>query len=82
MFGEVSEHIPFGDIKIANLHRKVLWMTISFVWGVIHLTLVRKPDLEGENDWSFGQVVPVVLIAAPLLSVAEYLYPGTPPVFQ
>jgi hypothetical protein len=28
------------------------------------------------SGWSFGQVMAVVLLAAPLKSIVEYLYPG------
>jgi hypothetical protein len=33
--------------------------------------------LQEDSDWTFGQVVPIVLLAAPLLTIVEYLYPGT-----
>ncbi|KAH7136175.1 hypothetical protein B0J11DRAFT_179519 [Dendryphion nanum] len=55
---------------------EVLWMAISFAWGLVHLLRVRRSAHGGENDWSFGQVVPVILIAAPLLTVFEFFYPG------
>ena len=28
-------------------------------------------------EWGFGQVVPLVLLASPLLTIMEYFYPGT-----
>jgi hypothetical protein len=32
--------------------------------------------LTGFNDWSFGQVTAVVLLAAPLISIIEYFMEG------
>lgn len=55
---------------------EVLWIIISFSWGLIQLIQTRKSAYGGENDWSFGQVVPVVLIGAPLLTFYEFFYPG------
>jgi hypothetical protein len=51
-------------------------MTISFSWGLINLIQTRSSADGGENDWSFGQVVPVVLIAAPLLVLVEFVFSG------
>lgn len=31
-------------------------------------------EYDGDSNWAFGQVVPVVLLAAPLITVLEYLY--------
>lgn len=50
----------------------------AFVWGVENLIGTLGLIDNGNSDWAFGQVVPVVLLAAPLLSLFEYLYPGKP----
>ncbi|KAF1957091.1 hypothetical protein CC80DRAFT_471573 [Byssothecium circinans] len=55
---------------------EVLWIMFNFVWGLIQLIQTRRSAHGGENDWSFGQVVPVVLIGAPLLMFYEFFYPG------
>ena len=56
---------------------QVFWLLISFFWGALKFfqTFLRAP--QGNSAWTFGQIVPVVLLAAPLLALAEYLYPGT-----
>jgi hypothetical protein len=51
-------------------------MAKSFAWGLINLTQVRRSAPGGEDTWTFGQVVPVVLIAAPVFTVVEFLYSG------
>jgi hypothetical protein len=35
-----------------------------------------EASLTGFNDWSFGQVAAVVLLAAPLITIIEYLREG------
>jgi hypothetical protein len=52
-------------------------MTGSFMWGLIRLTLTLLIEDRGSNDWSFGQVIPVVLLAAPLLTIFESFFRGT-----
>lgn len=35
--------------------------------------------LRGDNSWTFGQVMPVILLAVPLINIFESLYhPGRP----
>ncbi|KAF2785964.1 hypothetical protein K505DRAFT_354736 [Melanomma pulvis-pyrius CBS 109.77] len=58
---------------------EVLWIMFSFVWGLIQLIQTRNSAPGGDNDWSFGQVVPVVLIGAPLLTIYEFFYAGILP---
>lgn len=59
-----------------NICVKVLWILFSFVWGLIQLVQTRGSADGGKDDWSFGQVVPVVLICAPLLTFYQFFYPG------
>ncbi|KAK5037954.1 hypothetical protein LTS07_001421 [Exophiala sideris] len=56
---------------------QVFWLFISFLWGALKFfgTFLLAP--QGNSAWTFGQIVPVVLLAAPLLAIAEYLYPGS-----
>ncbi|KAJ5410432.1 uncharacterized protein N7487_004791 [Penicillium crustosum] len=60
---------------------EVGWLTIAFVCGISRMirTIYRpeqiglEASLTGFNDWSFGQVASVVLLAAPLITVIEYI---------
>jgi len=51
---------------------------MGFTWGMIHLVFTLKLSTvdAGSSDWAFGQVVPVVLLAAPAIAVVEFLYEG------
>ncbi|KAG9235175.1 hypothetical protein BJ875DRAFT_374788 [Amylocarpus encephaloides] len=60
---------------------EVTWLSATLVWGTLRILLLQQgfetftsqldiptEVLEGQNIWGFGQVVPVVLLALPLLS--------------
>ncbi|RII13305.1 hypothetical protein CUC08_Gglean004606 [Alternaria sp. MG1] len=49
-------------------------MVGSFSWGLIRLLRTLQMEDRGFSDWSFGQVVPLVLLAAPLLTIFESFY--------
>ena len=52
-------------------------MVGSFSWGLIRLLQTLQIQDRGFSDWSFGQVVPLVLLAAPLLTIFESFSKGT-----
>ncbi|KAJ5979007.1 hypothetical protein N7501_002349 [Penicillium viridicatum] len=60
---------------------QVGWFILAFACGIVRLirTIYRpeqiglEASLTGFNDWSFGQVASVVLLAAPLITVIEYI---------
>ncbi|OQE17691.1 hypothetical protein PENFLA_c023G07742 [Penicillium flavigenum] len=54
----------------------VWWLMISFIWGVERLfsTTAIVPSKE-DTKWTFGQVMSVALLAIPLVTVIELLYP-------
>ncbi|KAJ5797788.1 uncharacterized protein N7503_007084 [Penicillium pulvis] len=64
---------------------EVAWLIIAFAFGIARVigTIYRpekmglEASLTGFNDWSFGQVAAVVLLAAPLITVIEYLKEGS-----
>jgi hypothetical protein len=49
---------------------------VSFAWGAIHLVATLSTADAGSNDWTFGQIVPLVLLAAPFIAIIEYFYDG------
>lgn len=50
----------------------------SFIWGLIRLLQALPIEDRGSNDWSFGQVIPLVLLAAPLLTIFESFFKEQP----
>ncbi|KAJ5944258.1 hypothetical protein N7516_004426 [Penicillium verrucosum] len=69
--------VDIWDSAIAE----VGWLIVAFAYGIVRLirTIYRpeqiglEASLTGINDWSFGQVSSVVLLAAPLITVIEYI---------
>ena len=58
---------------------EIIWLVFAMVWGSIHLFHARKGITRRNGEmqqsiWSFGQCVSVILLAQPLLSIAETCY--------
>ena len=59
---------------------QILWLAFALAWGTEHLFETRsltdevESDTSDENIWSFGQLFPVILLALPMLSIAESYY--------
>lgn len=51
---------------------------MGFIWGTIHLVYTLSLSQVGveSSDWTFGQIIQVVLLAAPALTIVEFLYEG------
>jgi len=45
----------------------VFWLLVSAFWGTLRLFELRNLRSEGEDKWTFGQIMPVALFLAPLL---------------
>jgi hypothetical protein len=52
----------------------VWWLIAAFVYGVVNLTSVLNLGHDqGNSNWTFGQIVPIILLAAPALAAVEFL---------
>lgn len=63
----------------------MFWLLTSFLLGVITLisdvTIASPKDPDSEAySWSFGQIMPVILLAIPFITIVENLYPDEAPV--
>lgn len=57
--------------RAANRLMKVWWLAVSFAWGASNLWH-QKYDIEPESrEWTFGQVVALVLLLAPVVGLIE-----------
>lgn len=56
---------------------QIYWLTMTMAWGLMQLIKTRsQPDpafLKLENQWTFGQIIAVVLLAAPILTTVGML---------
>ncbi|KAF0324915.1 hypothetical protein GQ607_007808 [Colletotrichum asianum] len=48
----------------------LFWLFISSLWGTIRLLNARIPSEFDEDDWSFGQIMPVFLLLGPIMTVS------------
>ncbi|KAF2117474.1 hypothetical protein BDV96DRAFT_598361 [Lophiotrema nucula] len=65
----------------SSLFLEVWWLIASFAWGVYNLVVSWKDhpgSLKSNKGWTFGQVMPVILLFAPVLSIAECLLEKPP----
>ena len=63
----------------SSLLWEIIWLVFAMVWGSIHLFHARKGITQRNHEtqqsiWGFGQCVSVMLLAQPLLSIAENCY--------
>ncbi|KAJ5177784.1 uncharacterized protein N7500_000483 [Penicillium coprophilum] len=73
---------PRKSLKNTLLYRPLLTMFLLgriFLDGWSSISL-EGPD-EGDNNWGFGQVVALVLLVAPLITIMKYFTHGTPHTF-
>lgn len=56
------------------------WLIVAFTWGMLRLAFVLYgvEDGFGSNpgNWTFGQLVSVLLLAAPLITMVGYFDHG------
>lgn len=69
----------------ASMFFEVYWLPASFLIGLFSLLQNLNILMEDnywdidtiDNSWSFGQVVPVILLAVPLINIFETFHPAT-----
>lgn len=56
---------------------QIVWLIYAMTWGSIHLFVSWTSTSDGSsNTWSFGQIMPLALLVAPLVSALEFFFPG------
>ncbi|GLA24948.1 hypothetical protein AnigIFM63326_001412 [Aspergillus niger] len=61
----------------ARARSRIIWVAVAYVWGIYRLiaTLQMVDDptgfLNGSSDWTFGQVIAMLLLAGPLVTIVE-----------
>jgi len=55
---------------------QVYWLIISILWGSLHLLRARGHLDNGDKEWGFGQIMPMISLAAPLIAVSGYFLSG------
>ncbi|KAF5974271.1 hypothetical protein FCOIX_8408 [Fusarium coicis] len=52
---------------------EVYWVIFALIWGTKRLLYTRKRGPKAENEWSFGQTLPPILLLAPMAAIIENL---------
>lgn len=57
----------------------LLWVLLNLIWGSLQLLnprtrVARSNAITEENDFGFGQIIPLMLLALPLVAVFEAYY--------
>ncbi|QLI66093.1 Elsinochromes biosynthesis cluster protein HP1 [Metarhizium brunneum] len=58
----------------ASMLSEVSSLVLSASWASTRLANLRRSGDVGDNDWTFGQVISLVLLAGPALSIAQLMY--------
>ena len=59
---------------------QIVWLFFALIWGTAHLLGARSlygAVTQSTDGWSFGQILPLILLALPILSMAENCYGGS-----
>jgi hypothetical protein len=61
-------------------HGQICWLFAAVVWGTIKILSTRtnlpQNVVDGESQWTFGQILPLLLLCAPLLSIITTFISG------
>lgn len=61
---------------ISSMAFEVWWLVLSFSWGIINLWGQNTKD-DGRLKWTFGQVMALLVLAAPIIASTEGYITGT-----
>ena len=51
---------------------QVYWLIFALAWGMVRLIETRSGGPKEENSWEFGQILPLVLLAALIATIIEH----------
>ncbi|PVI05626.1 hypothetical protein DM02DRAFT_85068 [Periconia macrospinosa] len=61
----------------SSMLSEVYWLLVSITWGSFHLVNTKWSTSVGDNAWTFGQILPVILLVAPFITMVEFFIPDT-----
>lgn len=54
---------------------EVYWLTLSAIWATRRFFKTRQLGPKEEDEWTFGQILPLLLVVAPLAAILEHFLP-------
>ncbi|UPK94931.1 hypothetical protein LCI18_005866 [Fusarium solani-melongenae] len=71
IYSSLSIHLNLFTSFLAE----VSWLTLSGSWVTRRFVKTRQLGSKDENEWTFGQILPLLLVVAPLATVLEHFLP-------
>ncbi|KAJ3454048.1 hypothetical protein MRS44_018680 [Fusarium solani] len=63
----------YSDLLISTLS-DVYWLLVSAIWGTVKLFMAKSSAYVDEDDWTFGQILPIFLLLGPLVTTAAIFF--------
>ncbi|KAF5614512.1 uncharacterized protein FTJAE_13736 [Fusarium tjaetaba] len=57
-----------------SLLAEVYWLFFTIIWITARLIKLRIPGNQDDSKWTFGQILPIILLVAPLVLATEAFY--------
>ncbi|RBR20257.1 hypothetical protein FVER53590_11234 [Fusarium verticillioides] len=57
-----------------SLLAEVYWLFFTIIWITARLIKLRIPGNQDDSEWTFGQILPIILLVAPLALATEAFY--------
>lgn len=65
------------EFKPELTNTQVWWLLVSFTWGTSDLWPLKvKVHEPGSNEWTFGQMIAILVLIAPIATLAESILEG------
>jgi hypothetical protein len=74
LLAEVSCGKSIIPRNLADLFGQVYWLFFTIIWITARLIKLRIPGNQDDSKWTFGQVLPIILLVAPLVLATEAFY--------
>ncbi|KAI1360303.1 hypothetical protein F5Y08DRAFT_52948 [Xylaria arbuscula] len=79
LFSAASVSLRINIDLLNSVVAEVYWLFVLLLWGTIRLasalSISNQAVRDAENAWTFGQVLPIVLLAAPIVTALETFSP-------
>ncbi|KAI8715813.1 hypothetical protein NCS52_01089700 [Fusarium sp. LHS14.1] len=80
---QVFYYLAIAGYSLLSIHlnlftsflAEVYWLTLSASWVKRRFVKTRQLGSKEENEWTFGQILPLLLVVAPLATVLKHFLP-------
>ncbi len=69
----IAVDISHQFLTDSSCGQQVYWLVVSAAWGTLRLAQAKLSVEVDDNEWSFGQILPVFLLIGPLVTAFEVI---------